>query len=110
MNDDRMNDGVMNDSLLTLIAPAHMQDAIVELLLDHPELAPGFTVSGAEGHGAGSNYPSLAEQVRGRDRKLRVDCALPRAHARALVALVGARLPRRDIVYWITPILEFGTC
>jgi hypothetical protein len=100
----------MNDSLLTLIAPAQMQEAIVELLLDHPELAHGFTVGDAEGHGAGSNYPSLAEQVRGRDRKLRVDCALPREQAHALIALIGARLPRRDIVFWITPILEFGTC
>ena len=37
--------------VLTLVMPVDVEDALLETLLDHPDLAPGFTSQAVEGHG-----------------------------------------------------------
>ena len=37
--------------VLTLVMPAEVEDALIDTLLEHPELAPGFTTDAVEGHG-----------------------------------------------------------
>ncbi|MGA7180473.1 MAG: DUF3240 family protein [Thiobacillaceae bacterium] len=96
--------------LLTFIAPARLEDDMVELLLSHPQLASGFTVSAAEGHGSDLAFQGIADQVRGREKRVRIECVIDAAQAQALASLVKNRLPNCNIVFWVASLMEFGKC
>lgn len=93
---------------LTLVAPSQLEEALVEGLLAHPELATGFTVARAEGHGTRADTLSVQEQVRGRADRCEVQVVLEADQARALVDGLKAVLPTREIMYWIVPVTEIG--
>ncbi|GIK35972.1 MAG: hypothetical protein AMXMBFR45_02660 [Gammaproteobacteria bacterium] len=93
---------------LTLVAPSHLEEMLVEALLAHPEWASGFTLARAEGHGTRADALSVQEQVRGRAERCEVQVVLEAELARALVDSLKQALPSRDIMYWITPVAEIG--
>lgn len=93
---------------LTIVFPAALEENIVDHLLEHPELASGFTTVEVEGHGQGSVYRSVSEQVRGRARRVKMEVVMDREDAQAIVAHLKESLPSREVAFWIAPIFEFG--
>ncbi len=93
---------------LTIVFPAALEEHIIDHLLEHPELASGFTTVNVEGHGQGSVYRSIAEQVRGRARRVKMEIVMEREDAQGLVAHLKESMPSREVAYWIAPIHEFG--
>jgi hypothetical protein len=100
----------LNPALLIIIAPVQMKDELLELLQEHPELASGFTVTSAEGHGADLAFRTLTDQVRGREDRIRVECVLERTKLPALREAIKQRLSGSNIVCWTVPVMEFGKC
>jgi len=96
------------DCCLTLVFSKALEEDMIDHLLEHPELACGFTTCEVEGHGQVAVYHSVNEQVRGRARRVKMEVAMEHEDAQTLIAHFKETLPSRDIVYWITPINEFG--
>lgn len=96
------------DCCLTIVFPVSLENNIIGHLLEHPELASGFTTVEVEGHGKGSIYRSANEQVRGRARRVKMEIVMERSDARALVAHLKESLPTSEVAYWVAPIDEFG--
>lgn len=93
---------------LTLAAPRHLEDELVEQFLTHPDWAEGFTLFKAEGYSRHHEKLSAQEQVRGRAERVAVQIVLEAGHAEALLAYLKTRFPKRDVAWWITPVIEFG--
>lgn len=100
----------MNLVLLTIVAPARLKDELLELLLKHPELASGFTVSQAEGHSADLAFRTVTDQVRGREDRIRTECVMESGDIPALWEIIKQGLPGSNIVCWAAPVMEFGKC
>lgn len=96
------------DCCLIIVLPKNLEENLVDHLLEHPELASGFTTSYVDGHGAGAAFHSSAEQVRGRAHRVQMQIVMNREDAATLVAHLKEELPNREVAYWITPVMEFG--
>lgn len=94
--------------VLTLIAPAILEEALADLLLEAPELAGGFTSSAASGHGAGLRFEAASERVRGRGRRVRFEIVIDHREAEALLERLQAAPSDANLYYWICPVLECG--
>jgi hypothetical protein len=106
MNDS--NAPVQRDTLLTLLFPADIEEVVIDLLLEHPEWAGGFTCALVEGHGAAMQPRDPAERVRGRSRRFQVQIALNQDQASALIAHFRMELANPDVAYWTVPLTRFG--
>jgi len=95
--------------LLTLVFPRAIEEPLVALMLQRHDLATGFTTGEVEGHGRHTKLQSMAEQVRGRARRGQMKVVLNDEDARELIAFLKGELGNADIVYWIMPVLEFGS-
>lgn len=93
---------------LTLAAPRHLEEALVEGLLAHPEWAAGFTLLKAEGHGSRHHTLSAQERVRGRADRCELQVVLESDLAHQLLDSLKVSLPTREVAYWITPVIEIG--
>lgn len=93
---------------LTLTAPRHLEEELVEQLLAHPEWAAGFTLFKTEGHSTRTEDLSTTERVRGRAHRLTVQIVLEAEQAQALLAHLRHYLPKPDVAYWLAPVIEFG--
>lgn len=94
--------------VLTLVMPVDVEDALVETLLEHPDLAPGFTSQPVEGHGQRVSFIGTAEHVRGRAAYCRVQLVVPRADADALLALLRERFATSRMFFWMVPAIASG--
>ena len=94
--------------VLTLVMPVDVEDALVETLLEHPDLAPGFTSQPVEGHGQRVSFIGTAEHVRGRAAYCRVQLVVPRADADALLALLRERFATSRVFFWMVPAVASG--
>ena len=94
--------------VLTLVMPVDVEDALVETLLEHPDLAPGFTSQPVEGHGQRVSFIGTAEHVRGRAAYCRVQLVVPRADADALLALLRERFATSRVFFWMIPAIASG--
>ncbi|MBS0337792.1 MAG: DUF3240 family protein [Proteobacteria bacterium] len=101
-------DTAEHDTQLTLVLPSALEEQVIDLLLGHPELAWGFTATEVAGRGAQVQFEGVAEHVRGRAGRVQVQLVLTRAHADALLALVGEQFAGAGIFYWMTPVLRSG--
>lgn len=95
--------------LLTLVFPSTVEEHVVALMLRHHELATGFTTGEVEGHGRNAKLQSMAEQVRGRARRTQMKVVLNDEDASHLIEHLKQELGNADIVYWLMPVLEFGS-
>ena len=95
------------DRLLTLVLRPALEFACVEILLEHAAIS-GFTTTPCRGHGSHPDGLTTAEQVSGSRGELRIDVVLDAGAASEVLAELSARLPRADIHYWLTPLLEAG--
>ncbi len=98
----------MNLVQLTLTAPRHLEEELVEQLLAHPEWAAGFTLFQTEGHSTRTEALSARERVRGRAHRMTAQIVLEAAQAETLLAHLRHHLPKPDVAYWLTPVIEFG--
>ena len=96
------------DCCLTIVFPKGLEENMIDHLLEHPELASGFTTYEVEGHGQATVYTSANEQVRGRARRVKMEVVMANEDAQALIAHFKESLQSREIAYWIAPINEFG--
>ena len=94
--------------VLTLVMPVDVEDALLETLLEHPDLAPGFTSQQVEGHGQRVSFIGTAEHVRGRAAYCRVQLVVPRADADALLALLRERFATSRVFFWMVPAIASG--
>lgn len=100
----------MNWVLLTIVAPAQLKDELLELLQESLELASGFTVSRAEGHGANLEFRTVTDQVRGREERIRTECVMEAVNVPALREKIKQELTNCNIVCWAVAVMEFGKC
>ncbi len=98
----------MNLVMLTLAAPRALEEELLEQLLAHPEWASGFTRYEAEGGSHRGAPLSVQEQVRGRSARFAVQIVLEAEQAQTLLAHLKERFPKRDVAYWLSPVIEFG--
>lgn len=94
--------------LLTLQAPLALEEALLELLLDSPELEQGCTVLPAQGLGAGATLATVMEQVQGRARRVLVQAVLRPADLAPLLARLRTQLATPEVRYWTVPVLAAG--
>ncbi len=93
---------------LTIVLPGNLGGNIIGHLLEHYELAAGFTSYEVKGHGKGAIYHSASEQVRGWARRIKMEVVMERGDAESLVAHLKESLPTSEVAYWIAPLYEFG--
>ncbi len=93
---------------LSLAAPLHLEEELVEQFLARPEWASGFTVFKAEGYSRHHETLSAQELVRGRTQRMLVQIVLEASNAQALLAHLKRRFPKGDVAYWLEPVIEFG--
>lgn len=93
---------------LTLAAPRSLEEALVDHLLAHPDWAGGFTLSHAQGHSQRAESLTVQERVRGRADRISVQIVLTPVQAQALLDHLKRHLPKPEVAYWLTPVIDFG--
>ena len=93
---------------LTLVAPANLEETLAETLLAHPEWGGAFTLLHAEGRGSREHVLTPQEQVRGRVARPQFQGVLEADAAGRLLAELKRAFPKRDVAWWLTPVLDFG--
>lgn len=93
---------------LTLAAPRQLEEDLIDQLLAHPDWAAGFTLTRAEGHSHRAETLTTQERVRGRADRISLQIVLEPGQAKALLAHLRRHLPKREVAYWLTPVIEFG--
>lgn len=96
------------DRCLTLVIPKALEEEVIDLMLEHPEWVSGFSLAQTEGTGRRVLFRGIGEHVRGRSRRVQLEVVISEGDARSLLDAVHAAFPRREIAYWMTPVLEFG--
>ncbi|MCL4316152.1 MAG: DUF3240 family protein [Gammaproteobacteria bacterium] len=99
----------VSDCCLTLMVPKALEENLLDLLLEHDALAGGFITSEVEDHGRNVTYQSMAEKVRGRAHRVEIQIIMHHADAQTLLRDIKQVLPRTNIVYYMTPVTEFGS-
>ena len=94
--------------LLTLVVSRSVEDTVLDLLLAHPDIVPGFTTHPAEGHGARVALHEPREQVMGSARRLAIRIVSSRETANGVIALLKESLSGAKVFYWVVPVLEAG--
>lgn len=97
-----------SDVCLTLIVARSLRDELFDYLGKQRDLVPGFTASDAAGHGPDVRLQTSAEQVKGHADELMVHTILDAQEAGQLLERLRIAFAGSRIVYWITPVSEFG--
>jgi hypothetical protein len=98
----------MADVLLTLIMPDYVAQHVEDLLLSRPDLVPGFTANAAEGHGSVIPLVEDAELVAGHAPRTVIRTVGSEAAKREVLALIKRELPRANVFFWMTPVIDSG--
>jgi hypothetical protein len=93
--------------LITLVVPPVLEDACIELLLEHPS-TPAFSSTPARGHGDDPAHLSLSEQVSGWRREVRIEVEVADEDRRGLLDALRERLPTPAVRWRVTPVLDAG--
>jgi len=101
-----MNAGPANVLLTINVAPA-LEDVVVDWLLGRG-LDQGFTCYRVDGHGSDHERFSIAEQVRGRQRRVEFRVLLEEQARDALLESLAAEFFGADLFYFMTPVLQMG--
>jgi hypothetical protein len=93
---------------LTLIAARKLREELCDYLSEQRDLVSGYTASDVAGHGPSVRLQSMAEQVKGHADEVLVRTILGRQDAARLLARLKTAFAGTRLVYWITPVTEFG--
>lgn len=97
-----------NDCLLTLVFPPSLEEAVMGLLLEHPQWAARFICFRGDGHGQAMPLSASAELVRGRTPRLIVQLIVPRGEVRSLLAELHGAVASPEVAYWLVELAESG--
>lgn len=93
--------------LVTLNVPPSLEEAVVDsLLLLEEEL--GFSSFAVNAHHHENKGLSLAEQVTGRQKRLRFQMYVDENDLEALVAQLKQEFSGSGIQYWVLPVIDNG--
>ena len=93
--------------LITLNVPPSLEEAIVDCLLTF-EAEHGFSSFPVSAHDHKNEGLSLAEQVTGRQRKIRFQMYVAKQDLSALVNRLKEDFSDSGIHYWVLPVIENG--
>ncbi|MCB9961599.1 MAG: DUF3240 family protein [Hyphomonas sp.] len=93
---------------LTLVCPKSIEPTLLDTLEGLTPELPGYTSQDGHGRGASMDLASTAEKVKGAMRIFTVIMVLPESGIGAVLEAVRQACPRRQISYWIEPVLDFG--
>lgn len=96
-----------NEFLITLNVPPSLEEAIVDCLLTF-ESEHGFSSLPVSAHDHRNEGLSLAEQVTGRQRKIRFQMYIARDDLSSLLDKLKADFSGAGIHYWVMPVIENG--
>lgn len=98
----------MTHVLLNLAAPRILEDRLLEALLEHPA-TEFFGSAPGRGHGAHPDHLTVAEQVSGWRREVRVEVLVRAADLEALLTALRERIPAESVRWWTVPVSGAGT-
>ena len=91
--------------LLTLIAPAALEEQLTGVLLAHePTARAGFGVRDVRYHGNAQVYRDLTEQIKGYARMVEISVPLQDNECIDLVRNIAAELPNLGVKYRTSPL------
>lgn len=96
-----------HEFLITLNVSPSLEEAIVDCLLTF-ESEHGFSSLPVSAHDHRNEGLSLAEQVTGRQRKIRFQMYIDRDDLSALLEKLKADFSGAGIHYWVMPVIENG--
>lgn len=96
-----------NEYLVTLNVPVSLEEAVVDCLLVF-ESEHGFSSFEVNAHDHKNLGLSLAEQVSGRQKKVRFQMYVPEAGLAQLLAELKQSFAGANINYWVSPVYEHG--
>ncbi|HWQ94067.1 MAG TPA: DUF3240 family protein [Gammaproteobacteria bacterium] len=97
------------DTCLTLLFPKILEDRVIDMLVESEVLVRGFTLCEVDELGRAAEYQTALEKVLGRAHRMQVTIILDRAGADKVIKDLKQILPRASIVYYMTPVTEFGS-
>lgn len=96
-----------NEFLITINVPPSLEEAIVDCLLTF-EAEHGFSSTPVSAHDHKNQDLSVAEQVTGRQKKIRFQMYVAQQDLSALVSRLKADFSGSGIHYWVLPVIENG--
>jgi len=93
--------------LITLNVPPSLEEAVVDCLLTF-EAIQGFSSFPVSAHDHRNEGLSVAEQVTGRQRKIRFQMYINKQFVAGLLNKLKAEFPNTGMHYWIVPVLDHG--
>ncbi|OAI17276.1 hypothetical protein A1359_06300 [Methylomonas lenta] len=93
--------------LITINVSPALEEAMVDCLLTF-ETAQGFSSFPVNAHDHRNQGLSIAEQVTGRQRKMRFQMYIDKDHVSALLSKIKADFSGTGLHYWMVPVLEHG--
>jgi hypothetical protein len=103
-----MNEGTSTRSVLvTLNLPPPLEERVIDWLLERADQG-GFTSYPAHGHSSQHEHLSVAEQVRGHQRRLEFRIELTEAALDEFLADLSQRFGTADIYYSVVAALRSG--
>ncbi len=97
----------VNEYLVTLNVPPSLEEAVVDCLL-MVESEHGFSSFPVSSHDHRKEGLSQAEQVTGRQRKVRIQMYVPEHELADLLAQLREEFSGAGINYWVLPVIENG--
>lgn len=94
--------------LITLNVPPSLEEVVVDCLLTF-EAEAGFSSFPVFAHDHKNEGLTIAEQVSGRQKKIRFQMYVPESEIEAFLAKLKTELTGTDIHYWVLPIITQGT-
>lgn len=96
------------DTCLFLVARPDLEEAIIDLLLEHEAIVPRFITAAIDTHGTAIALASVTERVRGRARRIEFRLLLERRNVDTLLAAITLQLPHAGITWWQLPLHAYG--
>ena len=96
------------DCQLTLAMPLALEEEVLDLLRQHQDLVPGFSVVHGQGLGHHAPLTTAMERVEGRARRVFVHMVMRSGDVAPLVGRLREVLQSPQVFYWAVPLLASG--
>ena len=93
--------------LVTLNVPPSLEESLVDCLLTF-ESTDGFSSLNVNAHDHRNQGLSIAEQVTGRQKKIRFQMYVPENQLQPLLDKLKHQYSHSGIHYWVIPVIESG--
>jgi hypothetical protein len=97
------------DCVFTLELPLALQEAVLDVLLAHPQWVRGVTVHQVQGMGVQTKLVSAMEHVQGRARRVMVQALMLHSEVPSLLQALKLEMRSPEVLYWVTPVLSSGS-